>query len=252
MKRTISEASILDLTEPEDDPIVPPTLPIRRARVLPASFSSGLPSSVSPPPDSIMDDSDDLYCLESAMTPPPEFNRLFTPLSDVGDVQEPAPPPPPTPSVGLPFFANVGKSFRHVFWTLNASRRTKVFDVDTIPEGAVCHEGFDNFVDRCNDVFTGWTMQLERGKEGRLHLQGVGVSKQKTTLKVYKERLGEPSIHLEPVKDLDAAWQYCNKDDTRYGCITYCIYVNMLFFLFLCMYIICDMTIQGGRPLERR
>lgn len=55
--------------------------------------------------------------------------------------------------------------------------------------------------------------QLERGKEGTPHFQGVVVFKSQVVLKSVKKLM--PRAHLEPCRDLRSSLIYCEKEDTR-------------------------------------
>lgn len=211
MKRTrsTSEDSLLGLTEPEDSP--PPTLPLHRVRrVLPRSFS--------------IDDFDELlHCDEPLIDPPSSVNRWATPPPSPLDVSQPPAPAPTTTSDGpASFRASGGRAFRNWFFTLNACASCSVFAIDpSTGQYALDDTGFDLFKARLTSTFRGWTMQLERGEQGRLHLQGVGHGAKKTTIGNIKTLLGQSTIHLEAVKDMDAATKYCSKDDTRYSLSTF-------------------------------
>lgn len=61
-----------------------------------------------------------------------------------------------------------------------------------------------------------WVFQLEEGKEnGFLHWQGWMHLKKRSRCAELKRKLGWTEIHLEPCKNIQAAHDYCLKEDTR-------------------------------------
>lgn len=57
--------------------------------------------------------------------------------------------------------------------------------------------------------------QEEKGEEGTPHLQGTVVLSGVKTMKNMKLLLGSDRYHLEPTKDIQAAIDYCQKEETR-------------------------------------
>ena len=58
--------------------------------------------------------------------------------------------------------------------------------------------------------------QIECGKNGTYHIQGVIELHKKNTFKQTKELL-HPTAHIEKCRDLTASIKYCTKDETRFG-----------------------------------